>query len=688
MSGKNKVSQQKILASKFKWGLVEKYLDFDMSNGSTVSNKKSITFREFKNYIDCGYSLAAIKKEGVSKHLVGFLSNFAQGKISLDKDAFVKEYHSGKELKEIGSEYGISRDDITFLRMLYGVKRKGSKFIQRKHTEVPLTQRQKDILYGSMMGDAKRQTSSTFASVEFGHSDKQRDYLLWKYREFENIASKESLQENISIDKRTENINTKWAFYTYANTDVEDCLRKFYNSGRKEVNQKILDNLSPLSIAVWYMDDGQGSFGHRKILNGINPSPIFRFCTDSFTVEECDLISKWFKSKYNIEAFVNCYRGNNKPRIQINTRDNGKFIDLIKNYIIPSMKYKIDYNIYLEKRKDSINSEASGITDFPLGVDFKKLDIDKQEGYLNNFIDKLYNNGIEHLVYEEEGWAKHINKVFDYNTDYLVRDGYIDFSHIGDRFLISYFSCFWDEISDSGISQRQMFNNRKYLYDILRNIILQGYYPDNNKILAKLACYRNSYVYNDLMPIVFKCIYKKFSDNNNISVLDIRPGYGGRLLGALSYDKVFKYTGLEENLSKYNGLCELGNRIKKDFGISKEVNLINQESLLELSSFDNKSYDICIFVSERYNNNYLSHRHKKYDSYQDWFDNYFIKCTNEAMRVGKRFVINTANNGAYLMADHLEEYLKQNAITYKKYYIKISLYGGEKSKEPLYIIGD
>jgi hypothetical protein len=252
--------------------------------------------REFKKLLDEGNNLKSIKKMGVSKHLIGFYSNFCQGKINLSKNIFIEEYEKGLSLFDIADKYKISRGDITYLREIYELKKKGATFLHRKKTEIPLTKRQKEILYGSMMGDAKR---GSFSSVSFNHGKDQKEYLLWKYKEFESVASPISLKGEKYIDKRSEYEGERWRFYTYANTDIEKCMLEFYKDGKKEINQEILNELTPLSIAVWYQDDGTVDFYSRSQCKA---SPTFKFCTESFSKENCELIKEWFLNEYNINT--------------------------------------------------------------------------------------------------------------------------------------------------------------------------------------------------------------------------------------------------------------------------------------------------------------------------------------------------------------------------------------------------
>lgn len=231
---------------------------------------------------------------------------------------------------------------FALLRQLYGLSRKGPKFIHRKLTEVPLTDRQKEIFYGSLLGDAKAMSSS---AAGFVHGDKQKVYLFWKYMEFESVASKKSLKGYPFKDKRSGFEGISWRFYTHANTDIEEILKKFYTPVGKEVSLDILNHLTPLSIAVWYMDDGKTDWMRRFRKKGINATPDFIFCTDSFSFESCENIENWFFDKWGIKIRVRSRglrkSGGYKYRIIIEHESNDDFIKLIRPHILPMFEYKV-----------------------------------------------------------------------------------------------------------------------------------------------------------------------------------------------------------------------------------------------------------------------------------------------------------------------------------------------------------
>ena len=86
---------------------------------------------------------------------------------------------------------------------------------------------------------------------------------------------------------------------------------------------------SPLSLAVWFMDDG-----YKR-----NDCNAFRLGTDSFTLEEQKLLQNVLEKNFGIETKV--HKKGRYWNIYIPERESKKFVRIIKPYIIPKLKYKI-----------------------------------------------------------------------------------------------------------------------------------------------------------------------------------------------------------------------------------------------------------------------------------------------------------------------------------------------------------
>ena len=192
--------------------------------------RKRIAYNEFKELLSSGLSLSEMIRQGNSKHQIHFYSILAQGKMQLTKQQFECEYFNGVSLDEISKKYNIQRGHLTQLKNHFGIKSKGRTFIHRKNTEKPLTERQKKIIYGGLMGDASKMSPS---SIKMKQSLKQRDYLDWKYQELKEHTSKRSYQISEAYDIRYDKIYKTIRFYTHANTSIETIVHQFYKNRRK-----------------------------------------------------------------------------------------------------------------------------------------------------------------------------------------------------------------------------------------------------------------------------------------------------------------------------------------------------------------------------------------------------------------------------------------------------------------------
>ena len=335
--------------AQYNWSLAEPYLDHRIDLSSRNRKLKFLTLREFRTMGESGISIRDMREHGYCKHLLYFYSGFLKGKFNLTKHEFEIAYLSGEALESICIRYRISRENITFLRQIYDIKALGAKFQHRKATEVPLTERQKELIYGSLMGDAKRMSSS---SAGFGHGTHQQEYLMWKYEELKSVCETSSIRIKPYTEKRSGSHLVDGRFYTKANTDVETILKQFYISGTKEITEEILSNLTDFSIAVWYMDDGCADWSHRKkITTQHNYQPSFKFCTESFSPQSCFGIQKWLLERWGIETRL-CPRRSKDgrvigQRVIVELESNEKFLSLIRPHILPMFRYKIDYEAYL-----------------------------------------------------------------------------------------------------------------------------------------------------------------------------------------------------------------------------------------------------------------------------------------------------------------------------------------------------
>ena len=198
---------------------------------------------------------------------------------------------------------------------------------------IPLSQEQQQLVLGSLLGDGycnrKRQI------IKFSQCEKQKEYLEYKYSFFNSdevygIYKREYKEGYIGYSFEFPNIKHKYdTLYSYIGKYL------YSNEGRKKISPSYLKELSPLGLAIWWMDDGSlcNSKGNRW----------GKLCTECFNYEEHILLQKYFKEKWNIDVKISKEK-DKYYFINFNATALRKLISIIYKYVleVPCMVYKID----------------------------------------------------------------------------------------------------------------------------------------------------------------------------------------------------------------------------------------------------------------------------------------------------------------------------------------------------------
>lgn len=198
-----------------------------------------------------------------------------------------------------------------------------------------ITLSQEQIILGGLLGDSYCNRKRQF--VRFYHSEKQLEYLLWKYNQFEKEDIRGLYKRN--IDNKYFSQNFEFANKKQKMNDLFTFLSKnlYSNEGRKKISLKYLNKLKPLGLAIWWMDDGS-LINHKGSRYG-------RLCTESFNYEEHILLQKYFKQKWDIDVSIKEEKGK-YYFLRFNVESLKKLFTIIYKDIchVPSMIYKIDLN--------------------------------------------------------------------------------------------------------------------------------------------------------------------------------------------------------------------------------------------------------------------------------------------------------------------------------------------------------
>ncbi|OGE41919.1 hypothetical protein A3B45_01770 [Candidatus Daviesbacteria bacterium RIFCSPLOWO2_01_FULL_39_12] len=190
-------------------------------------------------------------------------------------------------------------------------------FTARKNLRLDVSDRQVEILVGCLLGDAYL---TKLGKIQIEQSDKQKEYVDWKYQELATISYSQP-KEVVRFEKRDNRVTKSYRFWT--RQYFKSWRNIFYRNNRKIYPKDLAKWISPLSIAVWHMDDGCYSYGECI------------FSTESFDLESRQELVK----KLDIFDIKTILKGNGKLRIRRNSLS--KFFELVKPYIHSSMYYKL-----------------------------------------------------------------------------------------------------------------------------------------------------------------------------------------------------------------------------------------------------------------------------------------------------------------------------------------------------------
>lgn len=188
-----------------------------------------------------------------------------------------------------------------------------------------LTQLQKSIITGSILGDGYIRiiTGRKNAFLEINHSYNAKEYVDWKYMMLKNVSGSEPKL------RKGNGRRLAYRFYSRQHPEITNFFSVFYYNSKKIIPDNL--RIDPLALAVWYMDDGSKC---RESDVYLNTQQFIE--SDQTKLIEC-LAVMGVESKMN--------RDKQYWRLRIIKSSIPKFMQIIKNYIIPSMQYKLSYNL-------------------------------------------------------------------------------------------------------------------------------------------------------------------------------------------------------------------------------------------------------------------------------------------------------------------------------------------------------
>lgn len=215
-----------------------------------------------------------------------------------------------------------------------------------------MTKKEKDFTLACVLGDGcinKRIVNNTpQCRFLLKHSIKQKDYFLWKVEKLSKALSKSDRtcekRSVWSIEENSGRSNITALRFERNHPYLKDLYSFIYQGGKKTFSKKVLNRLTLEGLAIWYMDDGNMYNVKYLTSRGTYRYRMVRCTLNTYLSEaENQVIVDYFKKKYDIEWLITKDKG--LTRLQMSTKQARKFIDLIKDYIHPSMMYKTEIKV-------------------------------------------------------------------------------------------------------------------------------------------------------------------------------------------------------------------------------------------------------------------------------------------------------------------------------------------------------
>jgi len=204
-----------------------------------------------------------------------------------------------------------------------------SRIIEEYKTKLFLSDRQREILIGTILGDGhlEKLYIPELSRLKIEHSYKQKEYVDWFYEEFKSWVRTKPKQK---IKKAFGKIHKNYGFCTYGHRLLGNFQKDFYVEKKKVIPDNLSENMTPLSLAVWYMDDGSiKSNKHKGVF--IN--------TQSFSGKDVKILQSILKNKFGLTSTTR--KDETGEQIYLGGNYGEEFIKIIELFVIPSMRYKI-----------------------------------------------------------------------------------------------------------------------------------------------------------------------------------------------------------------------------------------------------------------------------------------------------------------------------------------------------------
>lgn len=155
-----------------------------------------------------------------------------------------------------------------------------------------LSKQCQEIILGSLLGDGSLKIHPGYRNARFSfrHSVKQKEYFFWKVSQLKEISG----DKNWWVQSKTELGGDMLRYQSLALESLTNLYRLTHKNERLLIRRKWLNTLTPLSLAVWWLDDGSlVTNGRRGVI-----------CTDPFSYVDQKLLARYLYKVWGVRVVI------------------------------------------------------------------------------------------------------------------------------------------------------------------------------------------------------------------------------------------------------------------------------------------------------------------------------------------------------------------------------------------------
>jgi len=323
---------------------------------------------------------------------------------------------------------------------------------------------------------------------------------------------------------------------------------------------------------------------------------------------------------------------------------------------------------------------------------WNKFSDQEMERFVKDVFDNYRDSSFPYFNLSPEDVEKGVKKMLEFDTSTLtLKDNTLKQVMLGLNVVNYFMPHMFDVKCNNFQSPMECFEDDEKFMKAIRKRIKLGDNMSDAGMRKALSWTSGTQKVSNFRPTIAKYIYDNYSGDGG--VLDFSSGFGGRLLGATTSDKVKKYTGVDPSKETFYRLCELAEEIS-EYGTDTPY-IAMHNNAIEDCVFSDGEFDLAFSSPPYFNTEEYAYEETqsfvRYTEAELWRDNFLVPLIDNCHKWLKEdgyFIINIADVRTYkTLEDDTVRLAKERGFKLVKTYKMAlsSLMKGGFKYEPIFV---